>query len=79
MKKFQFFSSYLLFARYSIFMISIGSSKAQIHFYTLLKRVSKGEQILITRRGIPKALLKPLSDNESMNMGARSMISAEDL
>jgi prevent-host-death family protein len=40
-------------------MTSIGSSEAKTHLPELLKRVAKGERILITRRGAPVAMLVP--------------------
>lgn len=38
-------------------MITVGSSEAKTHLPELLERVAKGENILITRRGVPVALL----------------------
>ena len=38
-------------------MISVGSYEAKTHLPELLERVHKGEKILITKRGIPVALL----------------------
>jgi prevent-host-death family protein len=40
-------------------MTSIGSFEAKTHLPELLKRVAKGERILITRRGQPVAMLVP--------------------
>ena len=40
-------------------MTSIGSFEAKTHLPELLKRVAKGERILITRRGEPVAMLVP--------------------
>ena len=40
-------------------MTSVGSFEAKTHLPELLKRVEKGETILITRRGEPIAMLVP--------------------
>jgi prevent-host-death family protein len=40
-------------------MTDIGSSAARSHFYQLLARVARGEQIIITKRGKPVAMLVP--------------------
>jgi len=40
-------------------MTSVGASDAKTHLNALLKRVSKGETIRITRRGVPIAKLVP--------------------
>ncbi len=40
-------------------MTTIGSFEAKTHLAKLLKRVAKGEKILITRRGEPIAMLVP--------------------
>ena len=40
-------------------MTSIGSFEAKTHLPQLLKRVAKGEKIIITRRGQPVAMLVP--------------------
>ncbi len=40
-------------------MRSIGSFEAKTHLPELLRRVAKGEKILITRRGEPVAMLVP--------------------
>jgi antitoxin (DNA-binding transcriptional repressor) of toxin-antitoxin stability system len=38
-------------------MTSIGSYQAKTHLPELIERVAQGEKILITRRGVPVALL----------------------
>jgi antitoxin (DNA-binding transcriptional repressor) of toxin-antitoxin stability system len=38
-------------------MTAIGSYEAKTHLPELLERVEKGEKIVITRRGVPVALL----------------------
>ncbi len=40
-------------------MTSVGSFEAKTHLPELLKRVARGEKILITRRGEPVAMLVP--------------------
>jgi prevent-host-death family protein len=40
-------------------MTTIGSHEAKTHLAELLDRVSRGEQILITRHGKPAAVLSP--------------------
>lgn len=43
-------------------MQSVGSYEAKTHLPALLDRVAQGEQITITRHGVPVALLTPVSD-----------------
>jgi prevent-host-death family protein len=38
----------------------VGSYEAKTHLPALLERVSKGEQITITRHGVPVAMLVPM-------------------
>jgi prevent-host-death family protein len=45
-------------------MRSVGSYQAKTHLSQLLKRVAKGEKILITNRGQPVALLSPPPQEE---------------
>ena len=40
-------------------MTRVESLQAKTHFAALLKRVQKGEKILITKRGRPLAMLAP--------------------
>jgi prevent-host-death family protein len=40
----------------------VGSYEAKTHLPALLDRVAQGEQITITRHGVPVALLTPVSD-----------------
>jgi len=40
-------------------MTSVGSYEAKTHLPDLLARVAKGEKIMITRRGLPVAMLVP--------------------
>jgi len=41
-------------------MSSVGAYEAKTHLPELLDRVSKGERIVITRRGVPVAVLVPV-------------------
>ena len=41
-------------------METIGAFEAKTHLASLLERVSKGEKITITRRGVPAAMLVPI-------------------
>lgn len=41
-------------------MVSVGAFEAKTHLSNLLERVSKGESITITRRGVPVARLVPV-------------------
>jgi prevent-host-death family protein len=46
-------------------MTSVGTFEAKTHLTHLLKRVARGERIIITNRGKPVAMLVPLeADNE---------------
>ena len=40
-------------------MDTVGAYEAKTHLPSLLKRVEQGEQILITRHGVPVAVLGP--------------------
>ncbi len=40
-------------------MESVGSYEAKTHLPKLLERVSKGERIIITKHGVPVAVLMP--------------------
>jgi prevent-host-death family protein len=46
-------------------MRTIGASDAKTHLSALLKRVSEGETIHITRRGVPIAKLGPVNDGDN--------------
>lgn len=41
-------------------MSTIGSFEAKTHLPALLERVARGEQITITKRGVPIAMLIPI-------------------
>jgi prevent-host-death family protein len=43
-------------------MASIGAFEAKTHLSDLLDRVARGEQITITRHGVPAALLVPVTE-----------------
>ena len=49
-------------------MKTVGAPEAKTHFGELLKRVSKGEAIRITLRGIPVANLVPIGDRGPKNL-----------
>ena len=42
-------------------MVRVGAFEAKTHFASLLERVARGEEIVITRHGTPVAKLVPLS------------------
>ena len=46
----------------------VGAFEAKTHLNELLNRVSKGETIRITRRGIPIAKLVPSGEGESKDL-----------
>ncbi|HPD29647.1 MAG TPA: type II toxin-antitoxin system prevent-host-death family antitoxin [Phycisphaerae bacterium] len=41
----------------------VGAHEANVHFYELLKRVEKGEEVTITRHGSPVARLVPVKQS----------------
>jgi prevent-host-death family protein len=43
-------------------MKSIGAFEARTHLSELLERVNRGEKIIITRHGVPTALLVPVTE-----------------
>lgn len=43
-------------------MITVGAFDAKTHLSSLLKKVAKGEEVLITRRGVPVARLVPAEE-----------------
>ena len=49
-------------------MTTVGSYEAKTHLPKLLKRVARGEQILITKRGMPIAMLCPPTQQPSRNV-----------
>jgi len=44
-------------------VITVGSYQAKTHLPRLLVRVSSGEQVTITRHGVPIAMLVPVSSS----------------
>lgn len=49
-------------------MKSVGAFEAKTHLNELLRRVSNGETIRITRRGVPIAKLVPVGDGEKKDL-----------
>lgn len=48
-------------------MLEYGAFEAKTHFSELLKKVEKGEQITITRRGKPIAILCHVDQHQSID------------
>lgn len=51
-------------------MESIGSYEAKTHLPALLERVSKGEEFVITRHGVPIARLVPIEQHRQRDVRA---------
>ena len=51
-------------------MATVGSYEAKTHLPRLLDRVAAGEEITITRHGVPVARLLPVKDGESADIRA---------
>lgn len=51
-------------------MSSVGSYEAKTHLPSLLDRVAKGEQITITKHGVPIAKIVPISDKKYIDRQA---------
>ena len=49
-------------------MTTVGSYEAKTHLPELLERVVRGEKILITRRGVPIALITPAPERATKNV-----------
>ncbi len=49
-------------------MQTVGSYEAKTHLPTLLDRVAQGEQITITRHGVPVAMLVPATAGRKPNI-----------
>jgi prevent-host-death family protein len=45
-------------------MASVGAFEAKTHLSELLDRVARGERIIITRHGVPAAILVPVDEKE---------------
>jgi len=43
-------------------MITVGAFEAKTHLSSLLEKVTRGEEVLITKRGLPVAKLVPAED-----------------
>ncbi len=50
-------------------MTTIGAYEAKTHLSGLLDRVSRGERIVITRRGEPVAVLAPVASERGEDLG----------
>jgi len=48
-------------------MEEVGAYEAKTHLSELLERVKKGEQITITKHGVPVAVLKPVEEYRKNN------------
>jgi prevent-host-death family protein len=49
-------------------MMTVGASDAKTHLSALLKKVSMGEIVRITSRGVPVAKLVPVSYGDTANL-----------
>ena len=49
-------------------MMTVGAFDAKTHLNALLKKVSKGETIRITLRGVPIAKLVPADEGDRVNL-----------
>lgn len=59
-------------------MKKVGVRQLRDQFTTYLKRVRQGEEIIVTERGVPLAVLKPLHAAPSLE-GALAALEAEGL
>ena len=50
-------------------MITVGSYEAKTHLPSLIARVAKGEQITITKHGVPVAKLVPVETSGKRDRG----------
>jgi prevent-host-death family protein len=51
-------------------MTQVGAYEAKTHFSQLLDRVAKGEEITITRHGVPVAVLAPVKRRSKKDIKA---------
>ena len=51
-------------------MNTVGSFEAKTHLATLLERVAKGERIIITKHGVPVAMLVPVEAQAKLDIQA---------
>jgi len=49
-------------------MLKVGAYEAKTHLSRLLERVMKGERIVITRHGVPIAVLQPPDSQRSRDL-----------
>jgi len=49
-------------------MESVGAYEAKTHLPQLLERVSRGERIVITKHGVPVAILQPVATSEKRDV-----------
>jgi prevent-host-death family protein len=49
-------------------MMTVGAFDAKTHLNALLKKVSKGETVRITLRGVPIAKLVPADEGDQVNL-----------
>jgi len=47
----------------------VGAFEAKTHLSELLEKVSRGDRVVITRRGVPVAVLVPAQEVESRQVG----------
>ena len=50
-------------------MESIGADEAKTHLPKLLERVARGEKIIITKHGVPVAILQPIDPKQRSEPG----------
>jgi prevent-host-death family protein len=50
-------------------MESVGAYEAKTHLPALLKKVERGEKIVITKHGVPVAVLQPVSSPGKRDVG----------
>lgn len=50
-------------------MIEVGAFKAKAHLFSLLDEVAQGNEVLITRRGLPVARLVPTRQARRASIG----------
>ena len=49
-------------------MATVGTKEARLRFSELIRKASKGEDVIITRRGIPIARLVPTEDQKKRSI-----------
>ena len=48
-------------------MLTVGSYEAKTHLPQLLEKVARGEQVTITKHGVPIARIVPITDDAPMD------------